>query len=125
MNAEAIGERLYRKVVTAVWSDDRQSYTAGCIVHGENGSVTVRFYRYEIGKGIVGRCKPTDEMSQLIKQYGRDLKAYVNRQDEIAAEYDRRRRGADTCQHGGRVTNKVTDRVTNIGPPVSGSVKRN
>lgn len=90
MNAEAIGERLYRKVVTAVWSDDRQSYTAGCIVHGENGSVTVRFYRYEIGKGIVGRCKPTDEMSQLIKQYGRDLKAYVNRQDEIAAEYDRR-----------------------------------
>lgn len=121
MNVEAIGERLYRKVVTAVWSDDRQTYTGGCIVHGENGTVSVRFYRYQIGKGIVGRCKPTDEMSQLLKQYGRELKAYVNRQDEIAAEYIRRRSGADTCQHCGRVTNKVT----NIGPPVSGSVKSN
>lgn len=116
MNAEAIGERLYRKVVTAVWSDDRQSYTAGCIVHGENGSVTVRFYRYEIGKGIVGRCKPTDEMSQLIKQYGRDLKAYVNRQDEIAAEYDRRSATAPRCQvlSNGIRGNCATPKVSEI-----------
>jgi len=76
-NAETIGARLYRKVVTPVWSADRRHYTAGCIVHGEGGAVKVIFLQYETGRGIVGRCKPSDEMAGWLKQYGRDLKDYI------------------------------------------------
>ena len=81
-NAETIGARLYRKVVTPVWSADRRHYTAGCIVHGEGGAVKVIFLRYETGKGIVGCCKPSDEMAGWLKQYGHELKEYIRGQDE-------------------------------------------
>ena len=92
-NAETIGARLYRKVVTPVWSADRRHYTAGCIVHGEGGAVKVIFLQYETGKGIVGRCKPSDEMAGWLKQYGRDLKDYIQ-----AANW-REREKAERAKH--------------------------
>lgn len=103
---------MYRKVVTAVWSDDRQSYTAGCIVHGVNGSVTVRFYRYQVGKGVVGRCKPTDEMSQWLKQYGQELKAYVNRRDKLEAS----RLNGRNVVIGSKVVNVNVDKSARPAP---------
>ena len=89
-NVETIGARLYRKVVTPVWSADRRHYTAGCIVHGEGGAVKVIFLQYETGRGIVGRCKPSDEMAGWLKQYGRDLKDYIQ-----ARESTRTRKGRE------------------------------
>ena len=76
-NVASIGERLYRRVVEPVWSDDRRRYSAGCIVRGEGGAVKVIFLQYEIGRGIVGRCKPSAEMAGWLKQYGHELKEYI------------------------------------------------
>lgn len=81
-NVESIGERLYRKVVTPAYSDDRQFYTCGCIVRGTGGSVSVIFLRYKSTGGIVGRCKPSNEMAGWLKQFGRDLKMYIQGEDE-------------------------------------------
>ena len=81
-NVASIGERLYRRVVEPVWSDDRRRYSAGCIVRGEGGAVKVVFLQYEIGRGIVGRCKPSAEMARWLKQYGHELKEYIRGQDE-------------------------------------------
>ena len=80
-DVESIGERLYRKVVTPIWSDDRRRYSAGCIVRGEGGAVKVVFYQYEIGRGCVGKCKPSAEMAGWLKQYGQELKRYVTQMD--------------------------------------------
>lgn len=81
-NVASIGERLYRKVMTPVYSDDRQFYDCGCIVHGSDGAISVIFLRYKSTGGIVGRCKPSDEMTGWLKQYGRDLKMYIQGEDE-------------------------------------------
>ena len=89
-NVESIGERLYRRVITPVWSEDRRQYSCGCIVRGNGDAVKVMFLRYELGKGIVGRCKPSGQMAEWLKCYGRELKAYVLREDE--RERDRLRR---------------------------------
>lgn len=78
-NVESIGERLYRKVVTPEWSDDRQFYTCGCIVRGKGGAVSVIFLRYKSTGGIVGRCKPSAEMAGWLKQYGRELRQHIDR----------------------------------------------
>lgn len=81
-NVETIGERLFRKVMTPAYSADRQFFDCGCIVHGEGGAVSVIFVRYKSTGGIVGRCKPTDEVAGWLKQYGRDLKLYIQGEDE-------------------------------------------
>lgn len=81
-NVASIGERLYRKVVTPVYSEDRQFYDCGCIVHGKGGAISVIFLRYKNTGGIVGRCKPSDEMVGWLKQYGHELKEYIRGQEE-------------------------------------------
>lgn len=78
----SIGERLYRKVVTPIYSEDRQFYDCGCIVHGADGGISVMFLRYKSTGGIVGRCKPSAEMAGWLKQYGRELKEYIRAKDE-------------------------------------------
>ena len=81
-NVASIGEQLYRKVVTPVYSEDRQFYDCGCIVHGAAGAISVVFLRYKSTGGIVGRCKPSQEMAGWLKQYGRELKEYIRAEDE-------------------------------------------
>lgn len=81
-NVASIGERLYRKVVTPVYSEDRQFYDCGCVVHGESGAISIIFIRYKSAGGIVGRCKPSAEMAGWLKQYGRELKEYIRAKDE-------------------------------------------
>lgn len=81
-NVESIGARLYRKVLTPVYSEDRQFYDCGCIVHGSGGAIRVVFFRYKSTGGIVGRCKPSDEMAGWLKQHGHELKEYIRGQDE-------------------------------------------
>lgn len=85
-NVALIGERLYRKVVTPIYSEDRQFYDCGCVVHGEGGTISVIFIRYKSTGGIVGRCKPSAEMAGWLKQYGRDLKEYIRAKDERERE---------------------------------------
>ena len=80
-NIASIGERLYRRVVTPEYSADRKSYTCGCIVHGDGGGVKVIFLRYENGKGLVGRYKPSEEMARYLKQYGHELREYVSKME--------------------------------------------
>lgn len=81
-NVESIGARLYRRVVTPVYSEDRQFFTCGCVVHGADGAISVIFLRYKSTGGIVGRCKPSDEMAGWLKQYGHELKKYIQGVDE-------------------------------------------
>ena len=81
MNVESIGARLYRKLTTPVYSEDGKFYVNGCIVRGEGGAVKVVFLRYEKGKGIVGRAKPSKEMAEWLKRYGRELKEFLNQID--------------------------------------------
>ena len=85
-NVASIGERLYRKVVTPIYSEARKFYDCGCIVHGEDGGISVIFLRYKSTGGIVGRCKPSQEIAGLLKQYGRDLKNYIQWKDERLQE---------------------------------------
>lgn len=74
----SVGELVYDRIVTPVFSADRRSYTCGCIVHGKGHAVKVIFLKYEIGKGIVGRAKPSAEMAALLHDHGHDLKEYIN-----------------------------------------------
>lgn len=94
-NVASIGERLYRKVVTPIYSEDRQFYDCGCVVHGADGGISVMFLRYKSTGGIIGRCKPSQEMAGWLKQYGRDLKMYIQWKDERERERLNRRKAWD------------------------------
>jgi hypothetical protein len=72
--------------MTPVYSEDRQFYDCGCVVHGEDGTISVIFIRYKSTGGIVGRCKPSQEMAGWLKQYGRELKEYIRAKDERERE---------------------------------------
>ena len=77
----SIGELVYRQITTPVYSDDRQTYSSGCIVRGDGGAVKVIFLRYQKGKGLIVRCKPSAEIAEVLKKYGRDLKDYIRKMD--------------------------------------------
>ena len=94
-NVASIGERLYRKVVTPVYSEDRQFYDCGCVVHGADGGISVMFLRYKSTGGIVGCCKPSQEMAGWLKQYGRELKEYIRAKDERERERLLRKKAFD------------------------------
>lgn len=94
-NVASIGERLYRKLVTPVYSEDRQFYDCGCVVHGADGGISVMFLRYKSTGGIVGRCKPSAEMAGWLKQYGRELKEYIRAKDKREQERLLRKKAFD------------------------------
>ncbi len=81
LGSEPTAAQLYRKVLTPVYSDDGKFYTAGCVIHGDGGAVKIVFLRYEDGKGIVGRCRPSAEMAALLKNHGQKLKAYLEKME--------------------------------------------
>lgn len=84
-DVEKIGERIYRKVVTPVYSDDRRYYTCGCVIRDGAGGVKVIFLKYEYGKGIIGRCRPSAELGGVLREYGAEFKRYVNQMDRDRA----------------------------------------
>lgn len=94
-NVASIGKRLYRKVVTPVYSEDRQFYDCGCVVHGDSGAISIIFIRYKSTGGIVGRCKPSQEMAGWLKQYGRELKEYIRAKEERERERLLRKKAFD------------------------------
>lgn len=121
-NVASIGERLYRKVVTPVYSEDRQFYDCGCIVHGKGGAISVIFVRYKSTGGIVGRCKPSDEMAGWLKQYGHELKEYIGGQDE--RERQRLGRGKHEIKNFDHTFRRSLENFALSPPPGVGSEKR-
>ena len=78
---ESIGARLYREVTTPVYSADGRYYTCGCISRIDGTATKVIFFRYEVGRGIVGRCKPSDDLAAELEKYGRNLMEYIQKMD--------------------------------------------
>lgn len=96
-----VGARLYRRVIERQYADAGKSYVAGCVCIGLD-NISIVFYRYEVGKGVVGLVKPSSEMRQWLAEYGGYLKDYI-----VKRERDRRAR-----EEWWRVN--VGDRLANI-----------
>lgn len=107
-----VGERLYRRVMERRYLDDGKSYEAGCVcICGDPAGISIVFYRYEIGKGVVGFVKPPKEMREWLREYGGYLKDWI-----IKRERDRRAREAWwRVNVGDKVSNISTRRRPRFG----------